>query len=102
MSQAFPSIQALRVTADAHRTFARNTRVDQGGVAENNWFSEAVEMCRAMQAELPPKLRRHKVPARTAQLEHILACGYDVSFLQRSARTESCRPPAILCALVVG
>lgn len=38
---------------------------------ENKRLSEALEMCRAMQAELPPKLRSRKAPARTAQAEHM-------------------------------
>jgi hypothetical protein len=55
----------------AYRTFDRITRVDQGAIVENKRLSEALEMCRAMQAELPPKLRSRKAPARTAQAEHM-------------------------------
>jgi hypothetical protein len=51
----------------------RITRVDQGAIVENKRLSEALEMCRAMQAELPPKLRSRKAPARTSQEGHILA-----------------------------
>jgi hypothetical protein len=40
-------------------------------IVENKRLSEALEMCRAMQAELPPKLRSRKAPARTAQAEHM-------------------------------
>jgi hypothetical protein len=54
-----------------YRTFDRITRVDQGAIVENKRLSEALEMCRAMQAELPPKLRSRKAPARTAQAEHM-------------------------------
>jgi hypothetical protein len=54
-----------------YRTFDRITRVDQGAIVENKRLSEALEMCRAMQAELPPKLRSRKAPARTAQPSHI-------------------------------
>jgi len=54
-----------------YRTFDRITRVDQGAIVENKRFSEALELCRAMQAELPPKLRSQKAPARTSQTEHM-------------------------------
>jgi hypothetical protein len=54
-----------------YRTFDRITRVDQGAVVENKRLSEALEMCRAMQAELPPKLRSRKAPARRDQAEHM-------------------------------
>jgi hypothetical protein len=50
-----------------YRTFDRITRVDQGAIVESKRLSEALEMRRAMQAELPPKLRSRKAPARTAQ-----------------------------------
>ncbi len=56
-----------------YRTFDRITRVDQGAIVENKRLSEALEMCRAMQAELPPKLRSRKAPARTSQPEHMFA-----------------------------
>jgi hypothetical protein len=58
-----------------YRTFDRITRVDQGAIVENKRLSEALEMCRAMQAELPPKLRSRKAPARTAQTEHMFRVG---------------------------
>ena len=54
-----------------YRTFDRITRVDQGAIVENKRLSEALEMCRAMQAELPPKVRSRKAPARTSQAEHM-------------------------------
>ncbi|HUO20881.1 MAG TPA: hypothetical protein VMU59_00005 [Caulobacteraceae bacterium] len=44
----------------------RITRIDQGAIVENKRLSEALEPCQAMQAELPPKLRSRKAPARTA------------------------------------
>jgi Winged helix-turn helix len=56
-----------------YRTFDRITRVDQGAIVENKRLSEALEMCRAMQAELPPKLRSRKAPARTAQAGHMFS-----------------------------
>jgi hypothetical protein len=56
-------------------TFDRITRVDQGAIVENKRLSEALEMCRQMQAELPPKLRSRKAPARTAQAEHMFGVG---------------------------
>ena len=58
-----------------YRTFDRITRVDQGAIVENKRLSEALEMCRKMQAELPPKLRSRKAPARTAQAQHMFARG---------------------------
>jgi hypothetical protein len=58
-----------------YRTFDRITRVDQGAIVENKRLSEALEMCRAMQAELPPKQRSRKAPARTAQAEHMFGVG---------------------------
>ena len=58
-----------------YRTFDRITRVNQGAIVENKRLSEALEMCRAMQAELPPKLRSRKAPARTAQAQHMFARG---------------------------
>jgi hypothetical protein len=58
-----------------YRTFDRITRVDQGAIVENKRLSEALEMCRAMQAELPPKLRSKKAPARTSQQRHMFGTG---------------------------
>lgn len=58
-----------------YRTFDRITRVDQGAIVENKRLSEALEMCRKMQAEFPPKLRSRKAPARTAQAEHMFGVG---------------------------
>jgi hypothetical protein len=55
------------------RTFDRIRRVDQGAIVENKRLSEALELCRAMQAELPPKLRSRKAPARSAQPEHMFS-----------------------------
>ena len=54
-----------------YRTFDRITRVDRGAIVENKRLNEALGMCRAMQAELPPKLRSRKAPARTAQHGHL-------------------------------
>jgi hypothetical protein len=54
-----------------YRTFNRITRVDQGAIVENMRLSEALEICRAKQADLPPKLSSRKAPARTAQREHM-------------------------------
>jgi hypothetical protein len=58
-----------------YRTFDRVTRVDQGAIVENKRLSEALEMCRIMQAQLPPKLRSRKAPARTAQAAHMFNPG---------------------------
>jgi hypothetical protein len=40
-----------------YRTFDRITRVDQGAIVGKKRLSEALKLCRVMQAELPPKLR---------------------------------------------
>lgn len=58
-----------------YRTFDRITRIDQGAIVENKRLGEALELCRKMQAELPPKLRSRKAPARSAQTEHMFAGG---------------------------
>jgi hypothetical protein len=58
-----------------YRTFDRITRVDQGAIVENKRLSEALELCRAMQAELSPKLRSRKAPARTSQQRHMFGTG---------------------------
>lgn len=58
-----------------YRTFDRVTRVDLGAIVENKRLSEALEMCRTMLAELPPKLRSRKAPARTSQAEHMFRVG---------------------------
>ena len=71
-----------------YRTFDRITRVDQGAIVENKRLSEALEMCRAMQAELPPKLRSRKAPARTAQAEHMF-------WVTREARLRRESPPVL-------
>jgi len=47
--------------------------IDQGAIVENKRPSEALEMCRAMQAELPPELKSRKAPARTAQNGHMFS-----------------------------
>ena len=60
-----------RVGRMPYRTFDRITRVDQGAIVENKRLSEALELCRKIQAELPPKLRSKKAPARSAQPEHM-------------------------------
>jgi hypothetical protein len=59
-----------------YRTFDRVTRVDQGAIVENNRLSEALEMCRTMQAELPPKLRSRKAPAQAARPAHLFLEGH--------------------------
>ena len=56
-----------------YRTFDRITRVDQGAIVENKRLTEALDLCRALQAELPPKQRSRKAPARSAQAAHIFA-----------------------------
>ena len=56
-----------------YRTFDRVTRVDQGAIVENKRLSEALELCRTMQAQLPPKTRSSIAPARTSQPSHMFA-----------------------------
>src|SRR5271155_3502781 len=53
-----------------YRTFDRITRVDQGAIVENKRLSEALEMCRAMQADCrrsceAGKLRRERLRQST-------------------------------------
>jgi hypothetical protein len=52
-------------TADYNYCFAK------GAIVEDKRLSEALEMYRAMQAELPRKLRSRKAPARTSQAEYM-------------------------------
>lgn len=54
-----------------YRTFDRIARVNQGTIVENKRLSEALELCRKIQAELPPKLRSRNAPRRTAQARHM-------------------------------
>jgi hypothetical protein len=54
-----------------YRTFDRVARVDQGPIVENKRLSEALAMCREIQASLPPKTRSQNAPARSAQTGHI-------------------------------
>lgn len=53
-----------------YRTFDRIRRVDQGAIIENKRLSAALEMCRELQAALPPKRRSSSAPRRTAQTGH--------------------------------
>ena len=53
-----------RGLALAYRTFDYVRRVDQGAITENKRLSEALELCRKMQAELPPLARRRQSPSR--------------------------------------
>ena len=56
-----------------YRTFDRISRVDQGAIVENKRLSAALEMCRDLQAALPPKRRSSSAPRRTAQADHRFA-----------------------------
>jgi hypothetical protein len=56
-----------------YRTFDRITRVDQGAIVENKRLSEALELCRTMQAKLPPIRRSRHAPARSDQTSHRFA-----------------------------
>lgn len=56
-----------------YRTFDRISRVDQGVIVENKRLSAALEMCRELQAALPPKRRSSAAPRRTAQADHRFA-----------------------------
>lgn len=53
-----------------YRTFDYVRRVDQGAITENKRLSEALELCRQMQAELPP-LKRVRGPSRRAVPTHM-------------------------------
>lgn len=54
-----------------YRTFDKMRRVDQGAIVENKRLTEALELCRKLQAELPPQRRSRKGPARSAQPAHM-------------------------------
>jgi transposase len=54
-----------------YRTFDRITRAAQGEVVENKRLTEALEQCRALQAQMPPKTRSTRAPRRTAQADHM-------------------------------
>jgi transposase len=54
-----------------YKTFDRVARVDQGAIVENKRLGEALEMCRTIQAKLPPKVRSRTAPARSAQASHM-------------------------------
>jgi hypothetical protein len=47
-----------------YRTFDYVRRVDQGAITDNKRLGEALELCRKMQAELPPLARRRPSPSR--------------------------------------
>jgi hypothetical protein len=54
-----------------YRTFDLVRRIDQGAVVENKRLTEALELCRRMQADLPPLKRSVTAPRRSAQGQHI-------------------------------
>jgi hypothetical protein len=54
-----------------YRTFDYVRRVDQGAIVENKRLGEALELCRKMQAELPPLERRRKSPSRRLMPSHL-------------------------------
>ena len=54
-----------------YRPFDQIGRVDQGFIVENKRLGEALELCRRMQAELPPIRRSRSAPARSAQSAHM-------------------------------
>jgi transposase len=54
-----------------YRTFDLVRRVDQGAIVENKRLAEALELCRRMQADLPPLKRSGTTPRRSAQKTHM-------------------------------
>jgi hypothetical protein len=56
-----------------YRTYDRVARVDQGAIVENKRLGAALEMCRKLQAQMPPKLRSRSAPMRSAQTGHMFA-----------------------------
>jgi hypothetical protein len=54
-----------------YRTFDYVRRVDQGAIVENKRLAEALELCRKMQAELPPLKRGRKSPSRRTMPSHM-------------------------------
>jgi hypothetical protein len=55
------------------KTFDLIRRVDQGAIVENKRLSEALELCRALQAKKPPMKRSTHAPKRSAQGSHRFA-----------------------------
>jgi len=54
-----------------YRTFDYVRRVDQGAITDNKRLSEALELCRQMQADLPPVRRKRLSPSRRTMPSHI-------------------------------
>ena len=56
-----------------YTTFDRVARIDQGPIVENKRLSEALSLCREIQAHIPPKSRSRSAPRRSNQANHIFA-----------------------------
>jgi hypothetical protein len=56
-----------------YRTFDRVARVVQGAIVENKRLTEAISLCREIQAHIPPKPRSRSAPRRSDQANHMFA-----------------------------
>lgn len=54
-----------------YTTFDRVARIDQGPIVENKRLSEALNICRELQANIPPKTRSRSAPRRSGQTNHM-------------------------------
>jgi hypothetical protein len=55
----------------AYRTFDYIRRVDQGAITDNKRLAEALELCRQMQADLPPAGSNRQTPSRRTMRSNI-------------------------------
>jgi transposase len=77
-----------------YRTFDRVARVVQGAIVENKRLTEALDLCREIQAHIPPKPRSRSAPRRSDQANHMFApaaAAKSVALLP--AREASGQPP---------
>ncbi len=56
-----------------YTTFDRVARIDQGPIVENKRLSEALNICRELQANIPLKTRSRSAPRRSGQTNHMFA-----------------------------
>jgi hypothetical protein len=54
-----------------YTTFDRVARIDQGPIVENKRLSEALDICRELQANIPQKTRSRSAPRRSGQTNHM-------------------------------
>lgn len=71
-----------------YRVFDRVSGVYQGKIVENKRLSEALDVCRAMQASLPDVIRSVKSPSRSSQTGHIFEMPPEQATQKRPAAAE--------------